>query len=283
MRTVIAAGTLALLATSASAGVAIEPAAAGTYTASWNALSMELLLTGPVDEMYDASWRLLENGAEVAAGNGYDIFRLYEAPVLRLAELDPENDRPELVVSNYTGGAHCCTQVTVFSKTPSGWTEIDLGAWDGGAVAVPEDIDGNGTSEFRTRDDRFLYEFAPYAGSFAPPMILAVRGGKVVDITREPVFEWTLRAALDDMGPIPASGEERNSWLATYAATLVLLGEDDPLDYATSAFDPVPDWGMVACKAPMQDGNCPEGQQERLSFPEALERFLGVNSYLEAR
>lgn len=283
MRRTMAAAFLAVSGTAAGAGVAIEPAGIGTYAATWNALSVELTLTGPVDEMYDARWRLLENGAEVAAGDGYDIFRMHEAPALRLAELDPENDQPELVISNYTGGAHCCTQVTVFSKTASGWTEIDLGAFDGGAVTVPEDIDGDGTAEFGLRDDRFLYEFAPYAGSFAPPMILAVRGGKAVDITREPAFEWTLRAALDEMGPIPEAGEERNSWLATYAATLVLLGEDDPLDYASSAFDPVPDWGMLACKVPMQEGICPEGQQERLPFPEALTRFLSGTGYLEAR
>ena len=282
MRAVLAALALSSAVPAAGAAVLIEPDGTGSWQAVWNNLAVELTLTGPVDDMYDARWRLLEDGTEVATEDEYDIFRIFEAPSLRLAELDPANDQRELVVTNYTGGAHCCTQVVVWTRTPSGWKDVDLGAWDGGAMSEPTDADNDGSAEFVTRDNRFLYEFASYAGSFAPPMILAVRGGEMVDVTRQKAFEWTLRSALDDMGPIPEAGEERNSWLATYAATLLLLGEADPLDYASSAFDPVPDWGMIACRVEMTDGLCPDGQEERLAFPEALRRFLTANGYLGA-
>ncbi len=269
--------------TSSYAEVSIVPGQVGSYRVEWDGLVVELSVTGPVDEIYEATWRLSENGTEVATNNEYDIFRLFEAPSVKLVELDPANDQPELLVTNFTGGAHCCTQVVVHTKTANGWKPVDLGAFDGGSLLSPEDMDGDGAAEFKAVDDRFLYEFASYAGSAAPPMILAVRGGEKVDITRDPAFEWTLRSALDDLGTIPESGEERNSWLAAYAATLVLLGEADPLDYASSAYDPAPDWGMITCKVEMQDGVCPDGQQERLQFPEALTRFLTANGYLEAR
>ena len=46
-------------------------------------------------------------------------------------------------------------------------------------------------------DDRFLYLFAPYVGSRAPPQILNVIDGKVVDVSRSPRYRTVFQADMD--------------------------------------------------------------------------------------
>lgn len=107
--------------------------------------------------------------------------------LLQIAEMDASNPYPEVIVSHYTGGAHCCNQVEVISSDPTGkqWRSLDLGAFDGGPHPL-EDVDGDGQWEFVDRDNRFLYQFSSYAGSFAPVQVWQLKNGKFVDVSRQP-------------------------------------------------------------------------------------------------
>ena len=77
---------------------------------------------------------------------------------------------PEIVLSDYSGGAHCCTTITVVSLRPHGPFIIfseDLGS-DG---ALFKDIDGDGRREIRY-DHLFEYALGDFAhGTFGVPVI----------------------------------------------------------------------------------------------------------------
>ena len=95
---------------------------------------------------------------------------------VQIAELDPGNSQPEVVVSFYTGGAHCCSDTSVITSNKDGtaWQTVDVGEFDGGPL-LATDLNGDGRYEFRTRDNAFLYAFACYACSEAPLELLDSR------------------------------------------------------------------------------------------------------------
>jgi hypothetical protein len=102
---------------------------------------------------------------------------------LAVADLEGGGE-PDVVLHLYTGGAHCCTIVQVLHFDPAtmtyALTERDFG--DPGARIAA--LSGAGPLYFQTADDRFGYEFAPFAYSGLPLLILAFREGRFVDVTR---------------------------------------------------------------------------------------------------
>ena len=80
---------------------------------------------------------------------------------IQIAELDPSNGHPEVVVSFFTGGAHCCSVTHVVTSNADGseWTTVDVGEFDGGPL-LAVDLDGDRIFEFETRDNAFLNAFA---------------------------------------------------------------------------------------------------------------------------
>jgi hypothetical protein len=109
---------------------------------------------------------IFAGGKEVAKLEG-DSGGSDDPPVsVQIAEIDPGNANPEVVVAFYTGGAHCCSDTSVVTSSPDGstWTTVDVGEFDGGPL-LASDIDGDGRYEFETRDNAFLYTFGCYACS----------------------------------------------------------------------------------------------------------------------
>ena len=68
---------------------------------------------------------------------------------------------PELVLEDYSGGAHCCTTLTVVSVRPTGPVIVFDQQLGSGSVAI-EDLDGSGKREIITS---ILFEYS--LGSFA--------------------------------------------------------------------------------------------------------------------
>lgn len=267
----------------AEAEATLQASAEGTYSASVRNITLLLEMTPETDGMRSAKYQVLENGAPVYRGSQDELFSLFYGPHFRVVEMDSVNQTPEIFISTYSGGAHCCNEITVLTKTDEGWQAVDAGAFDGDTAGLyPRDVDGNGTAEIVTRDNRFLYQFASYAGSYAPRQILALRGTKFVDVSREEAYRWEIETGLEQIGQMPEAGEERNSWLAAYAATLLQLGQDDPLDFALGSYDETVDWGMMRCAVPEQDGLCPDGQEINIGFETALTEFLAETGYLKA-
>ncbi len=82
---------------------------------------------------------------------------------------------PEVVVSLYTGGAHCCTISTLygFQAATGDYRRVRRNWRDAGFRL--RDIGRDGSVEFDSRDARFAYAFASYAESFLPLQIFRYR------------------------------------------------------------------------------------------------------------
>lgn len=88
---------------------------------------------------------------------------------------------PEVVLDVYTGGAHCCSVMQVFSRSASGtWHSSQRNFGDYGAKL--EKLGGRGY-RFVTGDDRFAYAFTDYAESGLPLQIFSWKGGHFTDVT----------------------------------------------------------------------------------------------------
>lgn len=225
---------------------------------------------------------VLADGKEVARLEGEDV-GFPDPPVnLQIAELDPGNSYPEVVVSLYTGGAHCCSDTSVITASADGasWSTVDIGEFDGGPM-LAADIDGDGRYEFATRDNAFLYAFACYACSETPLQVIAVENGSVVNVSSEPRFRPAHVSWLKDMiGNLAENGDDVNGFLAGYVGEKSLLGEvNQAWELMLVHYDRVSDWGLDSCNVALDDdGECP-GKEVRLTFPEALELILKENGY----
>lgn len=219
------------------------------------------------------------DGKEIGKLEGEPGFS--DPPVgVQIAELDPGNPNPEVVVSFYTGGAHCCsdTKVLTSSKDGSSWQTVDLGQFDGGPM-LATDLDGDGAYEFETRDNAFLYNFGCYACSSAPLEVLTVTDGAVKNVTSDARFRPAHEAWLKDMiADVPE--EDANGFLAGYVGEKILLGEGKQAwQLMLDHYDHESDWGLETCSQPVNErGECPV-KTTLLSFPDALERMLNENGY----
>jgi hypothetical protein len=194
---------------------------------------------------------------------------------LELKDLD-RNAVPEVIVSTYSGGAHCCTEHTIHGWQKNRLITTETGPLDGGG-GVFKDLDGNGTLEFLSVDNAFLYAFASYAGSFAPTRIYEYKAGKLVNATRQ--YPKVLRSHAWSMyQAIQQSQKENNSLngvLAGYVAQKILLGEyQQSWDLMLARYDRKSDWGLEIYKGSKIVGKYP-------NFPAALKAFLINTGYLD--
>lgn len=108
------------------------------------------------------------------------------------------DDRAELVVVNYSGGAHCCESTSIYSVEDAGHRPL-LSVATGHCPGELLDLDQDGVAEFRTCDDVFAYEFCAFAFSPMPPVVYAYdrRQGSFVIAT--PAFAKHLQPrSVDD-------------------------------------------------------------------------------------
>lgn len=199
---------------------------------------------------------------------------------IQLAELDPDNPYPEAVVSFFTGGAHCCSDTSVVTSNADGsaWTVVEVGEFDGGPM-LAVDGDGDGTYEFETRDNAFLYAFGCYACSAAPLQVLALEGGRVKDVSTAPRFKHAHAVWLKNM-IMGVPDQEVNGFLAGYVGQKIRLGEGKQAwDLMLKYYDRDTDWGLEDCEEELdENGDCPV-EPTKLTFPEALEHMLNENGY----
>lgn len=192
---------------------------------------------------------------------------------------------PSVVISGYTGGAHCCEHVIAFEPTPAGFRTVDFGQWDGGMPGFPRDISGDGIADFRFVDNRFLYAFTSFAESFAPPLVMNIRNGKAVDVSAEPQFRFLFakylpKARRGCVSPAPQASP--NGACAAYAAAAARLGRFDqawPVVLRSYDRKAVWDW-PTGCRVAVEE-SCPKDQQITYrTYPEALRAFLKRTGYL---
>jgi len=216
-------------------------------------------------------------GAETWGGPG---------AIVQIAEMDPSNPYPEVLLSSFTGGAHCCNQIQVLTSDRSGdgWSEVTLAPFDGGASPAQDPL-GTGRFLIVDVDNRFLYRFACYACSTAPARIWQLQGDAFLDVSHRPEFRPLHRRNLQRMAEWfqQTNPESANGFLAGYVANKALVGElYDGWDRMTQRYDASSDWGLKECRGDLDDnGKCLGRQIVHSSFPEALRAFLIDTGYIK--
>ena len=100
--------------------------------------------------------------------------------MLRVADIERDGS-PDVILSLYSGGAHCCfiTQVYRYDRAVSTYALSQRDFGDAGARLRTL----GGTPVFVSADDRFAYTFAPFAFSGLPLQIWSFAGGHFTDVT----------------------------------------------------------------------------------------------------
>ncbi|WP_312688107.1 lysozyme inhibitor LprI family protein [Brevundimonas nasdae] len=196
-----------------------------------------------------------------------------------VVQMDAADPTRQLIIADYSGGAHCCTEVTVFERRDGRWNRSELGSWDGDVPATPKDLDNDGRKEMVFVDQAFLYAFASYAESAAPPVIKQVHQGKITTPSAELAFRPTYAAYLEEVRPGCLAGS--NGACAAFVATAARLGQlDAAWTLMLGAYDQASDWDLPkACRIRTQDACPPEAELTFATYPEALQWFLGKNGY----
>ncbi|MES2096609.1 MAG: hypothetical protein V4459_07595 [Pseudomonadota bacterium] len=185
-------------------------------------------------------------------------------------------EKPSVIVQSWTGGAHCCMHIVVVSPVGSGYRLIDMGSWDGDQVAWPRDVSGDGIADFVFRDQRFLYAFGSYAGSWPPPLIMNIRGLKPVDVSADPAFRPLFAAELAETRKECLEGDSLSGGAcAGYLANAARLGQFDPA------------WAKVAKTRAVTGGiypaSCSDTPRPKpcySDFASAVRAFLRAGGYL---
>lgn len=197
-------------------------------------------------------------------------------------QLDARSSDRQLLFASFSGGAHCCTSLTMLERASGTWRQTDLGQWDGETPALPSDIDGDGRKEFVFRDQSFLYTFDSYAGSWAPPIVMSVADGRMTDVSDQARFRLVYRRELADARK--ACAEQSNGACAGYVALAARSGQlDEAWAFMLRSYDQQADWTYpTACRV-RTAAACPAGAEQAFAtFPESLQWFLGERGYTPA-
>jgi hypothetical protein len=202
-------------------------------------------------------------------------------PSISMVEMDATNTTPEFIVSRYSGGAHCCAQVSILDVVAGQWRIVDGGSWDGAEI-IPEDADGDGEDEIVHGDDRFLYKYSCYACAGTPRRIFKLVEGTLADVTMSPLYRPLDEKDLPNFQQGCANHD--NGACASFVAVASRLGHhDEAWKFMLDHYDKKSDWGLNDCVLYDSAGNCQAPVQYK-TYPDALTVFLsGINSQPGAR
>lgn len=207
------------------------------------------------------------------------------AALVQIVDLDPSNAEPEVLLSAFTGGAHCCNQMQVLTRLSGDdrWRTVSLGPFDGGPA--PARIPDGGTVPLVvSTDNRFLYEFACYACGRAPTRLWQLEGDTFVDVSHQPRYRPLFRRELKGYQslldqPRDPDGNP-NGWLAAYVATKALVGErEQGWQQMLKRYSSTSDWGLKLCLGGYGDHGCRRPEVVYANYPDALRAFLQRTGY----
>lgn len=90
----------------------------------------------------------------------------------------------EILINEFTGGAHCCDFLLACSLDNDKFRVLDS-LFLGNSGCEIKDINGDGKVEFTGVDDRYAYAFTNFAQSYFPVMVHQFKNKKFKDVTRE--------------------------------------------------------------------------------------------------
>jgi hypothetical protein len=104
-------------------------------------------------------------------------------PAVQVVDLE-DNGEPDVVLDLYSGGAHCCTVIQIFSYDPATPSYVKTERVFGDPDAKVVELGPGGGFEFLTADDSFAYRFTDFAASGLPIEILTFANRHFTDVTR---------------------------------------------------------------------------------------------------
>jgi hypothetical protein len=119
------------------------------------------------------------------------LVRISDRNVMSLRDLDGDSE-PEVLLSAFSGGAHCCLYALVYRFLQFGNTYQRIPWAFGDAGYVLRDLNKDGTPEFVSGDDRFTDLFTSHAASATPIAIYRLGDRGFVNVTRK--FRAAIRA-----------------------------------------------------------------------------------------
>ena len=212
--------------------------------------------------------------------------------LMQVVELDRSNPYPEVILSAFSGGAHCCNRTTVLTSDSKGenWKQVVLAKWlDGTHKPAVSGRRGNQSIyHFENWDNRFYYKFASYAGSVAPQRFWLLKGDSFVDISKEEQFTWRFKSfarRMDNQWKKMEKASERNGYLAGYVAVKARIEEfPDGWKRMLESYDPESDLGLKNCPIGTPNNVCSDEKKVVYeSFPKALQAFLFNTGYIDKR
>jgi serine protease Do len=202
----------------------------------------------------------------------------------RVIWLDHAAPFPQLVLTAFTFGAHCCTVTKIATMTaPDTWHVIDGQQLDGDEGYIFADLGHDGAAELISYDNDFLYAFASYADSFAPTRVAKLVGTDITDVSSDAKYRDFLRGKVRDMEA--AARKDPNLWhsngfLGAWVAAKSLVGEgDEAWARMLKSFDKKSDWSMQECTTGAEIDKCPQGKLRDLTFPQALKKLMTQGDY----
>jgi hypothetical protein len=209
-----------------------------------------------------------------------------DAPIAtaRVIWLDHAAAFPQVVLTAFTFGAHCCTVTKIATMTaPDTWHVIDGPQLDGDEGYTFADLGRDGTNELISYDNDFLYAFASYADSFAPTRVAKLVGTDITDVSGDPKYRDFLRGKVRDMEADARKDPKlwhSNGFLGAWVAAKSLLGEvDDAWARMLKSYDRKSDWSMQECTTGAEIDKCPQGRLRDLTFPQALKKLMTQGDY----
>ena len=140
---------------------------------------------------------ILKNSRQIYAENGYrfEVGNIgsdkNENRLIAMGNDITGNGKPDLVVSGYSGGAHCCTTYYIFEIGEEFRKIAQIHT--GNAMAHFVDTDGDSNLEFVTYDDTFSYWNTGFASSPMPEVILRFSNGAyrlASDLMSKPALDF---------------------------------------------------------------------------------------------
>ena len=187
--------TAAIALVSAAAMLALVPAAAAgktitrtagdvTATLSWkknfaDTKDLRLAIDRAGTTVYDQKVKAKDCGEPIP---GFACPWPPLAKALQLHDLDGDGEA-DVVVSGFTGGAHCCLLALVYHWNGTAYEKSEYNFLDPGFTLA--DLNGDGRFEFVSRDPRFLYLYGSFAESVTPIQIFAFDGEEFSDVTTD--------------------------------------------------------------------------------------------------
>lgn len=190
--------------------------------------------------------------------------------------LDPDHSTNDVLVSGFSGGAHCCSINAIASLIKGQWQQLPQFSIDGDAIAhAPVDLNHDGTPDFRLRDDAFLYKFTDYAESDPPMRYFRVDDGRWVDESVTPSFRPLYKRDMELLQPECGKGE--NGACASYVAVAARAGRFPAAwRFMLAHFNRADTWDIPDCMP--AGGECNTTTRDYVG---ALARFLRANGYIK--